>query len=153
PVVGNGAKAVAREEEQLLVPRIGVEGPAVAEDDGLARPPVLIEDLRAVFGFDRGHEGPPRVVRCRVGQRPGPVAGASRGPAQSCRHASDTSWIKVPRRRSPSSSGPSSLTAAPAYFFDAVWSSAARRPRASCTASSFAQKCMKKSLGSSSSMW
>ena len=38
-------------------------------------------------------------------------------------------------------------------FALAVLSSAARRPLASLTASSFAQKCMKKSRGCSSSMW
>jgi len=39
------------------------------------------------------------------------------------------------------------------YFFEFVWSNAARRPFASFTASSFAQKCMKNSRGCSSSMW
>lgn len=34
-----------------------------------------------------------------------------------------------------------------------IWSSAARMPLASFTASSLAQKCMKKRRGSSSSMW
>src|SRR5258707_1019137 len=33
------------------------------------------------------------------------------------------------------------------YFFEFVWSSAARNPRASLAASSLAQKCMKNSLG------
>src|SRR5262249_22404029 len=39
------------------------------------------------------------------------------------------------------------------HFCELVWSNPARSPLASFTASSLAQKCMKKSLGCSSSMW
>ena len=55
PVVGDGAIPVGRHEEQLLVPCVGVEWPAVAEDDWLTRAPILVEDLRSVFGADGWH--------------------------------------------------------------------------------------------------
>jgi hypothetical protein len=32
-------------EDQLIVPGVGIERPAVAEDDGLARAPVIVIDL------------------------------------------------------------------------------------------------------------
>src|ERR1700688_1511438 len=55
PVVGDRAITVGREKEKLVLPRVGVEWPAVAEDDRLARPPILVEDLRSVFGRDGWH--------------------------------------------------------------------------------------------------
>ena len=42
-VVGDAAVAVGGQEEHLVVPGVGVERPAVAEDDGLSRAPVLVE--------------------------------------------------------------------------------------------------------------
>ena len=47
-VVGDGAEAVRGDEHHLVVPGVGVERPAVAEDDGLSAAPVLVEDARAV---------------------------------------------------------------------------------------------------------
>ena len=46
------------EVEQLCVPVVGREGPAVVEDDGLGvdAAPVLVVDLRAVFGGDVGND-------------------------------------------------------------------------------------------------
>src|SRR3954447_20950738 len=43
------------EEQQLGVPVVGRERPAVAEDDGLSGAPVLVVDLDAVGGGDGGH--------------------------------------------------------------------------------------------------
>src|SRR3546814_11144894 len=50
PVVGNHAVALREEEEQLVVPLVGRERPAVMEDERLriARHPVLVENLREI---------------------------------------------------------------------------------------------------------
>ena len=56
PVVGDDAVALLEEEQHLGVPVVGRQGPAVAEHDGLALAPVLVEDLDAVFGGDRVHD-------------------------------------------------------------------------------------------------
>jgi hypothetical protein len=57
-VGGDDAVALVEEVEQLRVPVVGREGPAVVEDDGLGvgAAPVLVVDLRAVFGGDVGHD-------------------------------------------------------------------------------------------------
>jgi hypothetical protein len=55
PVVGDGAIPIGSEEVQLFVPRVGVERPPVAEDDGLTRSPILVKNCRAVFRVDRAH--------------------------------------------------------------------------------------------------
>ena len=55
PVVGDHAEALAEEEQHLRVPIIGRERPAVAKHDGLTIAPVLVINLRAVFGCDRAH--------------------------------------------------------------------------------------------------
>ena len=57
PVMGDDAIAVLQEEQHLRVPVIGRQRPAMAEHDRLARTPVLVEDLDAVFGGDGGHMG------------------------------------------------------------------------------------------------
>src|SRR3989442_596852 len=49
-VMGDGAIAPGGHEESLVVPGIGSERPAVAEDDGLARAPVLVKNRGAVPG-------------------------------------------------------------------------------------------------------
>ena len=54
-VMGYDAIAVFEEKQHLRVPVIGRQRPAVAEHDGLALPPIFVEDLDAVFGFDRAH--------------------------------------------------------------------------------------------------
>ena len=60
PVVGDNPVAVLEEEQQLSVPVVCRKWPAVAEDDRLARSPVLVEDFRAIGGGDRAHsQGPP----------------------------------------------------------------------------------------------
>src|SRR5207245_8663759 len=49
-VMGDGAIALGGHEEGLVVPGIGSERPAMAEDDGMARAPVLVKNRRAVPG-------------------------------------------------------------------------------------------------------
>src|SRR3546814_11530225 len=65
PVVGNHAVALREEEEQLVVPLVGRERPAVMEDERLriARPPVLVENLRAVTGKIGRASGRERVCQ------------------------------------------------------------------------------------------
>jgi hypothetical protein len=55
PVMGDDAIAVIKKEQQLRVPVIGRQRPAMAENDGLTRAPVLVEDLNAVFCRDCIH--------------------------------------------------------------------------------------------------
>src|ERR1700736_3556528 len=54
-VMGNHAIAMMQEEQQLRVPIIGRQRPAMAEHNWLARTPVLVEDLGAVLGGEGGH--------------------------------------------------------------------------------------------------
>ena len=49
------ADDLMQEEQQLRVPIVGRQRPAMAEHNWLARTPVLVEDLRAVLGGDGGH--------------------------------------------------------------------------------------------------
>src|SRR5437660_5984323 len=51
-VMRDGAIAPGGQEERLVVPGVGSERPAMAEDDGLARAPVLVEDRGSIFGGD-----------------------------------------------------------------------------------------------------
>jgi hypothetical protein len=61
PVMRDDAEAVLQEEQHLRVPVICRQRPAMAEDDGLARAPVLVEDHGPVIGGDRRHDvDPPR---------------------------------------------------------------------------------------------
>ena len=60
-IMGNAAIAVGRQEDHLAFPSIGVERPAVAEDDGFPRAPVLVVDFCAVFSGDRTHGRIPSV--------------------------------------------------------------------------------------------
>src|SRR5580692_64258 len=55
PVVGNHSKALVEEEQQLRIPIIGRQRPAVAKHYGLTFAPVFIVNLRAVFGRNRAH--------------------------------------------------------------------------------------------------
>jgi hypothetical protein len=62
PVVGNDPVAMVQEEQHLAVPVVSRKRPAMTEHDCLARPPVLVEDLRAIGSGDRAHsQGPPPV--------------------------------------------------------------------------------------------
>jgi hypothetical protein len=47
--------AMLDEEQHLGVPVVGAERPAMMEDNRLALSPVLVEDLSAVFRFDKAH--------------------------------------------------------------------------------------------------
>jgi hypothetical protein len=58
PIVGDHAVAAAEEEQHLVVPVVTGERPSVAEDDRLARAPVLVEDLNAVGCGDPAHGRP-----------------------------------------------------------------------------------------------
>ena len=60
PVMGDDTKALVEKEHHLGVPVVGRQRPAVAEDDGLALAPVLVEDLDAVLGRDERHDS----LRC-----------------------------------------------------------------------------------------
>src|SRR5258705_1206549 len=75
-IVRDGAEAVGGQEEELLVPRVAVERPAVAEHDGLSLAPVLEEDLRPVTRLDRAHDrhleiGPAGMAEPAEGLTPG----------------------------------------------------------------------------------
>src|SRR5664280_2033355 len=54
-VMGDRAIAVGCQEEHLSLPTIGIQRPAVAEHDGVSCAPVLVIDLRAVFGCNPAH--------------------------------------------------------------------------------------------------
>lgn len=56
-IMRDNAEALVHEKHHLRVPVVGTERPAVVEMDdlGVARAPVLVEDLDAVFGSDRSH--------------------------------------------------------------------------------------------------
>ena len=55
PVMRDDSIAVLAEKEHLGVPVVRGEWPAVAEDNRLAAAPVLVVNLRAVFGRNGGH--------------------------------------------------------------------------------------------------
>src|SRR5262245_53474535 len=54
PIVSDDAVALLQEEEHLGVPVVRAEGPSVVKDNwlGIARPPILVIDFRAVLGGD-----------------------------------------------------------------------------------------------------
>jgi hypothetical protein len=54
-VMSDAAVATRREKDHLVFPGIGRQRPAVTEDDRLSRPPVLVINLGAIAGLDRGH--------------------------------------------------------------------------------------------------
>ena len=58
-VMRDGPVAVRGHQEQLVIPRVGGERPAVAEHDRPAAAPVLVEDLGAVPGGDGSHQVSP----------------------------------------------------------------------------------------------
>ena len=61
-VMGYDAIAATEEEQHLIVPVVGRQRPTVTEHDGLTFAPVLVINLRAVFGCDHGHDCYPYVV-------------------------------------------------------------------------------------------
>ena len=54
-VVGDAAEPARGQVEHLVFKRIGEERPTVAEDDGLAASPVLVEEAGAISGGDKSH--------------------------------------------------------------------------------------------------
>src|SRR5258708_25428009 len=66
-VMGDRPIAVRREEEHLVFKRITAEWPTVTEDNRLSRTPILVVNLRAVFGCDRAH-GASSFARVRKGR-------------------------------------------------------------------------------------
>src|SRR5437870_7091966 len=65
-VMGDHAVAMMQEEQQLRVPIIRRQRPAMAEHDWLARSPILEVDFRSVFRSDRRHDVHSFSVICRV---------------------------------------------------------------------------------------
>jgi hypothetical protein len=55
PVMSDHAITLLEKKEHLIVPIVSAQGPSMMENDGLARTPIPVEDLRAVFGCDRIH--------------------------------------------------------------------------------------------------
>src|SRR5436190_6988647 len=85
PVMGDDPVPVVQEEQHLGVPIVGRERPAVAENDRLARAPVLEEDLRAIGRGDRAHALLPPLVWAltpkRASSQPSPPLASRRTPA------------------------------------------------------------------------
>src|ERR1019366_7063205 len=54
-VMGDAAVSADAQKHHLVFPGVRAQRPPVTEDHGLSRAPVLVVDLRAVFGSDRGH--------------------------------------------------------------------------------------------------
>ena len=55
PVVRDAAIPSRREEEHLVLERVGRKRPAMTENDRLACSPILVVDLRPIPGFYRWH--------------------------------------------------------------------------------------------------
>src|ERR1019366_826278 len=58
-VMRNGAITMRGQEDHLIFPGIRAQRPAMTEDHGLSRAPILVVDFAAVFGRNRGHREPP----------------------------------------------------------------------------------------------
>ena len=54
-VVRDHAIALLEEKQHLVVPVVGRQRPAVAENDGLTLAPILVIDFDAVLRFDKAH--------------------------------------------------------------------------------------------------
>jgi len=70
PVVGDAAISARSQEDHLVFPVIGTEGPSVIKDHGLPRTPVLLVDVCAIRGGNCRHRFPPYVM-VRAGLRAG----------------------------------------------------------------------------------
>src|SRR2546427_3826327 len=53
--MGDAAKTAGSQKKHLVFKGVRTQWPAVAEDDGLARPPIFEINLRSVFGCDCVH--------------------------------------------------------------------------------------------------
>jgi len=63
PIVRDAAVSLGGQKEHLILERVGVERPAMTEDYGLTRAPVLVVDLGAVLGSDHARR-PDRPRTC-----------------------------------------------------------------------------------------
>src|SRR5262249_33310791 len=54
-IVRDATKSSRRQIVHLIFPSIGAQGPAVAEDNGLPRPPILEVQLRPIFRSESSH--------------------------------------------------------------------------------------------------
>ena len=54
-IVRDHTVTLLTEEEHLRVPRVGTQRPTMREHDRLSRAPILVVDLCAIGGCDRGH--------------------------------------------------------------------------------------------------
>src|SRR5262249_21738733 len=129
PVMGDDAIALLHKVEQLRIPVVAAQGPAVMQDDSLTRAPVLIEDLNAILCGDRAHRlrsfawvrkkkaGSPAIWAARAFGRPAvtvaitpPVSATAEGrpfngrPSLCRRHRTKrccwTTLVQVPCQRS-----------------------------------------------------
>src|SRR5580704_12166731 len=66
PVVRNDAIATLPEEQHLAVPVVRSQRPAMRKHDRLPLAPILVIDLRTVFGCNRCHFSPPQVLLCEL---------------------------------------------------------------------------------------
>src|SRR5690242_2839963 len=58
-IVRDDSIAAVAEKQHLVVPRVRAQRPAMAEYDRLPAAPVLVIDLRTVFGRNCAHRAPP----------------------------------------------------------------------------------------------
>jgi hypothetical protein len=65
-IVRDAAIATRGEEKHLVLEGIGVERPAVAEDDRLSGAPILVVNLGSVLGGDGWHGDLPWARRARL---------------------------------------------------------------------------------------
>ena len=95
-VMGDDPIAVIEEEQQLRVPVIGRERPAMREHHRLAAAPVLVVDLDAVFGLDRRHA----QLLCGSSIRPfANRTGASERNSRSLPNDDDQAYAGIGRNR------------------------------------------------------
>lgn len=97
-VVRDDAEALLREEQQLPVPGVGVQRPAVRERHYRALAPILVVDLRTVLGGDGAH-GPDSFLQhrlCHFFRPPLPgLGGPRRKPGSVTRCAPGTTADRV----------------------------------------------------------
>src|ERR1700744_1559748 len=81
PVMGDNAEALADEEQHLRIPIVRRKRPTMTEHDGLTGAPILVENLDAGLGGERGRVRDPfvRGTFSACGESMlGPVDGANR---------------------------------------------------------------------------
>jgi hypothetical protein len=58
-------KALLREEDQLCIPCISIQRPAMRKHDGLSAAEILVEELHAIMTGDDAHDIRPVVTSLR----------------------------------------------------------------------------------------